>query len=81
SVVEQLRNGSASFEIVSVSSNHLPPAFAPFACISAASNAKDSLFFARVESPRQGTPPAMKKIEHYTVQKIRGDGRCMFRSL
>ncbi|XP_057814847.2 OVARIAN TUMOR DOMAIN-containing deubiquitinating enzyme 3 isoform X2 [Cryptomeria japonica] len=85
SLVEQVKNGSALFEIVSANSfsNQLPPAFSPFACISSGPNAhlRDSLFFARVELPRRGTPPAMKKIEHYTVQKVRGDGRCMFRSL
>lgn len=25
--------------------------------------------------------PAMKKMEHYSVQKVTGDGRCMFRAL
>lgn len=30
---------------------------------------------------RRGTPPSMKRIEHFSVQKVRGDGRCMFRSL
>lgn len=23
----------------------------------------------------------MKKLEHFTVQKVTGDGRCMFRAL
>uniref|UniRef100_A0A0D6R5W0 Ubiquitin thioesterase OTU n=1 Tax=Araucaria cunninghamii TaxID=56994 RepID=A0A0D6R5W0_ARACU len=84
-LVEEVRNGTASFAIVSGSVPRLP-AFA-FACISAAATStanarqRESLFFARMESPRQGTPPALKKIEHYAVQKVRGDGRCMFRSL
>ncbi len=30
---------------------------------------------------RQGTSQAMKKVEHYTVRKVTGDGRCMFRAL
>ena len=25
--------------------------------------------------------PAMRKIEHYSVQKVTGDGRCLFRAL
>lgn len=28
-----------------------------------------------------GISPAMKKMEHYSVQRITGDGRCLFRAL
>ncbi|XP_056172462.1 OVARIAN TUMOR DOMAIN-containing deubiquitinating enzyme 3 isoform X2 [Syzygium oleosum] len=41
-----------------------------------------------LEQLRDGTarrggspPPAAKKVEHYSVQKVTGDGRCMFRAL
>ncbi|KAL5991586.1 hypothetical protein ACLOJK_012495 [Asimina triloba] len=30
---------------------------------------------------KQGISPAMKKVEHYSVQKVTGDGRCLFRAL
>ncbi|KAG5550405.1 hypothetical protein RHGRI_015382 [Rhododendron griersonianum] len=30
---------------------------------------------------RGGGSPAMKKLEHYSVQKVTGDGRCLFRAL
>lgn len=28
-----------------------------------------------------GVSPAMKKMERYSVQKVTGDGRCLFRAL
>ncbi|KAG0479203.1 hypothetical protein HPP92_013922 [Vanilla planifolia] len=36
-------------------------------------------FFARIGPSL--ISPAMKKVEHYLVQKVTGDGRCMFRAL
>lgn len=86
-LVDNLRNGSAAFEIVSPDASLSSKLALPFASISSVFNAFTaqsgirSLFFARMESPRRGTPPSMKKIEHFSVQKVRGDGRCMFRSL
>jgi hypothetical protein len=87
-LVDNLRNGSAAFEFVSPEASLSSKLALPFASISsvfgaftAAQSSVSSLFFARMELPRRGTPPAMKKIEHFSVQKVRGDGRCMFRSL
>jgi hypothetical protein len=87
-LVDNLRNGSAAFEFVSPEASLSSKLALPFASISsvfgaltAAQSRASSLFFARMELPRRGTPPAMKKIEHFSVQKVRGDGRCMFRSL
>lgn len=87
-LVDNLSNGSAAFEIVSSDVSLSSKLALPFASISSVFNAFTatqsgirSLFFARMESPRRGTPPSMKKIEHFSVQKVRGDGRCMFRSL
>ncbi|RWW24759.1 hypothetical protein GW17_00010942, partial [Ensete ventricosum] len=34
-----------------------------------------------LKSRRAEGLPATKKVEHYTVQKVKGDGRCMFRAL
>ncbi|KAI5069602.1 hypothetical protein GOP47_0015903 [Adiantum capillus-veneris] len=36
--------------------------------------------FARIGS-LVGAPPFAKKIEHYAIHRIKGDGRCMFRAL
>ncbi|XP_051114024.1 OVARIAN TUMOR DOMAIN-containing deubiquitinating enzyme 3 isoform X2 [Andrographis paniculata] len=41
-------------------------------------------FFARIQLPENagaGLPAAMKKVERYSVQKVTGDGRCLFRAL
>lgn len=35
-------------------------------------------FFARISEAESA---AMKKVEHYSVHKVTGDGRCMFRAL
>lgn len=87
-LVDNLRNGSAAFEIVGSEASSSSKLALPFASIASvfdtftsAQSSLSSLFFGRMESPRRGTPPAMKKIEHFSVQRVRGDGRCMFRSL
>ncbi|MQL92908.1 hypothetical protein Taro_025542 [Colocasia esculenta] len=67
-LLRELREGTAHFELLQ------PPA--PFPLASASSSR--SLFFARIGSPMS---PAMKKLEHYTVERVTGDGRCMFRAL
>lgn len=86
--MDNLRNGSAEFEIAGSDASSSSKLALPFASIASvfdafrsAQSSVSSLFFARIESPQRGTPPAMKKIEHFSVQKVRGDGRCMFRSL
>lgn len=87
-LVDNLRNGSAAFEIVGSEASSSSKLALPFASIASvfdtftsAQSSLSSLFFGRMESPRRGTPPAMKKIKHFSVQRVRGDGRCMFRSL
>ncbi|CAD5178292.1 OVARIAN TUMOR DOMAIN-containing deubiquitinating enzyme 3 isoform X1 [Musa acuminata AAA Group] len=63
----QLKDGTACFELLQP-----PAALAPTGV----------RFFARIGSSlRAGDLPATKKVEHYTVQKVKGDGRCMFRAL
>ncbi|KAJ8476692.1 hypothetical protein OPV22_020419 [Ensete ventricosum] len=62
-----LQDGTARFELLQ------PPA---------ALAATGVRFFARIGSSlRAEGLPATKKVEHYTVQKVKGDGRCMFRAL
>ncbi|KAJ0027356.1 hypothetical protein Pint_35247 [Pistacia integerrima] len=78
--LEQLRNGTANFELVAT----------PVASISNPNSQKtytmafhrdiSRLFFARI-GPPLGGGPAMKKVERYSVQKVTGDGRCLFRAL
>ncbi|WCJ28417.1 OVARIAN TUMOR DOMAIN-containing deubiquitinating enzyme 3 [Euphorbia peplus] len=81
-ILELLKNGNARFELVS----------SPVASISASESnicvvpffaASSHSFFARIGPPLGGGggSPAMKKVEHYSVQKITGDGRCLFRAL
>ncbi|KAG5042661.1 hypothetical protein JHK87_006576 [Glycine soja] len=91
-VLEQLRNGTAKFEVVS----------SPVPSVAAPPNRNTSLFgignsstvlFARIGSSlilmsslslcllSGGHSPAMKKLEHFSVQKVTGDGRCLFRAL
>ncbi|XP_057801287.1 OVARIAN TUMOR DOMAIN-containing deubiquitinating enzyme 3 [Salvia miltiorrhiza] len=73
-ILQQLRCGIANFEIaaspVASVSNHLTS----FAIAS-------PRFFARIGSPVNGGSPAMKKVERYSVRKVTGDGRCLFRAM
>ncbi|KAL0333229.1 UNVERIFIED_CONTAM: OVARIAN TUMOR DOMAIN-containing deubiquitinating enzyme 3 [Sesamum angustifolium] len=80
-ILQQLRHGIANFEIASspvpsVSSQcfRRPLPLAPSA------NATPR-FFARIGPSLGAGSPAMKKVERYSVQKVNGDGRCLFRAL
>ncbi|KAK4801787.1 hypothetical protein SAY86_022274 [Trapa natans] len=78
SILQQLKDGTAHFELLpspaaSTSRFEWPLLF------SGSSNSHR--FFARIGSSVGAKSPAMKKIEHYSVQKITGDGRCLFRAL
>ncbi|CAK7333555.1 unnamed protein product [Dovyalis caffra] len=73
-ILEQLKHGVAKFELVS----------SPLPSISTSKpqtlfTGNSHRFFARI-GPSLGSA-AMKKIEHYSVQKVTGDGRCLFRAL
>ncbi|KAL8036694.1 hypothetical protein ABFX02_12G175400 [Erythranthe guttata] len=80
-ILQQLRHGTANFEITSspvpsVSGHCIrsSPSFPPL------TNASP-LFFARIGLPPSPGSPAMKKVERYSVRKVTGDGRCLFRAL
>lgn len=79
-VLEQLKYGVAEFELVSspVPSISLPnaPTFSNKFLLE-----RSTKFFARIGPSLGGASPAMRKVEHYSVQKVTGDGRCMFRAL
>ncbi|XP_065854260.1 OVARIAN TUMOR DOMAIN-containing deubiquitinating enzyme 3 isoform X3 [Euphorbia lathyris] len=79
-ILDQLKNGIARFELVSspvpsISASESRICPMPFFAASSHS------FFARIGPPLGGGSPAMKKVEHYSVQRITGDGRCLFRAL
>ncbi|OIV89606.1 hypothetical protein TanjilG_15801 [Lupinus angustifolius] len=72
-ILDQLRNGTAKLELLSspVSApNHF---FGVRNC--------STFFFARIGSSLGRQSPAMKKLERFSVQKVTGDGRCLFRAL
>lgn len=74
-LLQQLKEGTAKFELLSspICTNKFS-----FPLLSDTSHR----FFARIGPPLGGGgSPAMKKVEHYTVQRVTGDGRCMFRAL
>ncbi|XP_052174158.1 OVARIAN TUMOR DOMAIN-containing deubiquitinating enzyme 3 [Diospyros lotus] len=81
-VLEQLKHGLAEFELVSS-----PVASVSTRKIRTLSTSTLLLcdnahrFFARIGPSLDGASPAMKKVEHYSVQKVTGDGRCLFRAL
>ncbi|XP_047164030.1 OVARIAN TUMOR DOMAIN-containing deubiquitinating enzyme 3 isoform X1 [Vigna umbellata] len=79
-ILEQLRNGTAKFELVS---SPAPSVAAPPNNITSLFGIgnRSALFFARIGSSSIGHSPAMKKLEHFSVQKVTGDGRCLFRAL
>ncbi|XP_048320604.2 OVARIAN TUMOR DOMAIN-containing deubiquitinating enzyme 3 isoform X1 [Ziziphus jujuba] len=83
-ILEQLKNGIAVFELSST----------PVRSISTTSNSNSLAFltpfiedcghrfFARIgQSLGERGSPAIRKIERYSVQKVTGDGRCLFRAL
>ncbi|CAD6210551.1 unnamed protein product [Miscanthus lutarioriparius] len=70
-LLARLRDGTAKFELLDDSAlAHAPPVWPRLHC------------FARVApSLRGGWSAALNKVEHYGVQRVTGDGRCMFRAL
>ncbi|XP_011624711.1 OTU domain-containing protein At3g57810 isoform X1 [Amborella trichopoda] len=77
-LLNQLRSGKARFEIVDQFPH--PLVEKPIARISS-TLLNCSRFFARIEFPLHGTTQATKKVEHHAIQKVTGDGRCLFRAL
>lgn len=79
-ILEQLRSGTAQFELVS---SPVPSISKPNSSVSAIQFLQNSSsrFFARI-GPSLGTASSLnKKVERYAVHKVAGDGRCMFRAL
>ncbi|XP_062165875.1 OVARIAN TUMOR DOMAIN-containing deubiquitinating enzyme 3 isoform X2 [Alnus glutinosa] len=79
-ILEQLKHGTAKFELVSVP---VPSISTPNSrtCTTAFLGDNSHRFFARIGPSLGGGSPAMRKLERYSVQKVTGDGRCLFRAL
>ncbi|GMH29120.1 hypothetical protein Nepgr_030963 [Nepenthes gracilis] len=80
-ILEQLRNGAAQFELLCSSVRLVSDSNTRTRSGLFFESNNSGRFFARIGSPLSGESPAMKKVEHYAVQKVTGDGRCMFRAL
>ncbi|CAM6100808.1 unnamed protein product [Calypogeia fissa] len=86
-VLAQLAEGTAWFEFVETL--EFDPSTVPFASLSSAFSRVHkkktvSPCFARIGGARQAPDarsPALKKVEHFTIRQVAGDGRCMFRAL
>ncbi|KAL3622826.1 OVARIAN TUMOR DOMAIN-containing deubiquitinating enzyme 3 [Castilleja foliolosa] len=80
-ILQQLRQGIAKFELTSSPvasiSSHCHLSSPPFASLVSAS----PRFFARIGYPADSGSTATKKTERYSVRKVTGDGRCLFRAL
>ncbi|XP_009589076.1 OVARIAN TUMOR DOMAIN-containing deubiquitinating enzyme 3 [Nicotiana tabacum] len=85
-VLEELRHGLAQFELVaspvaSVSDSSYRPQQRGLNLFGVFSGATVHQSFARIGPSLGGGSPALKKVERYSVQRVTGDGRCMFRAL
>lgn len=80
-LLQQLRSGIANFEIAPSPVPSVSGGFRrspqPFASLANAS----PRFFARIGRSLDAGSPAMEKVERYSVRKVTGDGRCLFRAL
>lgn len=79
--MKELAAGNATFELVGQNEDRIDTGFSSLSLGSKRKNWESKHCFARIVPIQHGTPPAAKKIEHYTVQRVAGDGRCMFRAL
>ncbi|GER25960.1 cysteine proteinases superfamily protein [Striga asiatica] len=80
-ILQQLRQGIARFELTSAP---VAPIFGnlprtPAHILPPASTM--ARFFAWIGQPADMGSPAMEKVERYSVRKVTGDGRCLFRAL
>eukprot|EP00268_Persea_americana_P012192 TRINITY_DN15116_c0_g2_i1.p1 TRINITY_DN15116_c0_g2~~TRINITY_DN15116_c0_g2_i1.p1 ORF type:complete len:174 (-),score=26.08 TRINITY_DN15116_c0_g2_i1:141-608(-) len=80
-LLEQLRDGTAKLELASSPTPLLLPSKSHGFYQSSFPDCTSHRFFARIGSSLGGSSSAMRKLEHYSVQKVTGDGRCLFRAL
>uniref|UniRef100_A0A803MZ91 Ubiquitin thioesterase OTU n=1 Tax=Chenopodium quinoa TaxID=63459 RepID=A0A803MZ91_CHEQI len=79
-ILEKLRNGSAKFELVSSAVDSISTPNPNSNRIQFFNNTSFR-FFARVGPPQSGVSSSNIKVERYAIQKVTGDGRCLFRAL
>lgn len=78
-LMRNLADGSATFELRDQRQEaHLVNFFASVSLPILGKGRKSDPCFARIGSTQ---PPSAKKIEHHTIHRVKGDGRCMFRAL
>lgn len=80
--MKELVDGTATFELRRQNQErHAANLFASMSCTLLGQRKESDLFFARIGSTQKGAHPFAKKLEHYAIHKVKGDGRCMFRAL
>ncbi|XVE97022.1 hypothetical protein REPUB_Repub02eG0274700 [Reevesia pubescens] len=81
-ILEQIRHGIAKFELVSspVSSVSTPSVSRTLPTAFLGDNGSNG-FFARIGPSLGRGSSETKKVEYFSVHKVTGDGRCLFRAL
>ncbi|KAK6245014.1 hypothetical protein QUC31_011423 [Theobroma cacao] len=80
-ILEQIRHGIAQFELVSAPVSSVSTPSVSHSLSAAFLGDSSSRFFARIGPSLGSGSPATKKVEHFSVHKVTGDGRCLFRAL
>ncbi|XP_039015516.1 OVARIAN TUMOR DOMAIN-containing deubiquitinating enzyme 3-like [Hibiscus syriacus] len=80
-IVEQLRHGIAKFELVSSPVSFISAPGVSHSLSTTFPADKSHRFFARIEQSLGRGSPATKKVAQYSVHRVTGDGRCLFRAL
>ncbi|KMT11097.1 hypothetical protein BVRB_5g111810 isoform A [Beta vulgaris subsp. vulgaris] len=80
-ILEQLRSGSAQFELVSSAVTSISTLKENAKSVHMLQSNTSCRFLARMGPPLGGASSSNIKVERYAIQKVTGDGRCMFRAL
>ncbi|XP_031738068.1 OVARIAN TUMOR DOMAIN-containing deubiquitinating enzyme 3 isoform X2 [Cucumis sativus] len=80
SILEQLQLGIARFELSSSPVSSISPSNSVASSFPLSMNPSYPLF-AKIGPVLGIESPALRKAEQYKVQKVTGDGRCLFRAL
>lgn len=81
-LMKDLADGTATFELMNQKpERHATSLFTSMSLTFLGPRKESEPCFARIGSLQKGAPPFAKKLEHYTIHKVKGDGRCMFRAL
>ncbi|XVE62009.1 hypothetical protein DITRI_Ditri06bG0084400 [Diplodiscus trichospermus] len=80
-ILEQIRHGIAKFELVPSPVSSIATSSVSHTFTTAFLGDNSNRFFARIGPSSGGGSRATKKVEQFSVQKVTGDGRCLFRAL